>query len=123
MKRIMLVAAMAAAVIGILAFGGCSDSTTPDNDGPGYIKLNLIDAPGDYDQVNVHIVRVEVHRSDDTEYEVAQFIATACRNEELRPVARSRVSTAGPRARCSPWAKRAWPCRTETAPGPWSPPA
>lgn len=65
MKRILLVAATAAAVIGILAFGGCSDSTTPENDGPGYIKLNLIDAPGDYDQVNVHIVRVEVHRSDD----------------------------------------------------------
>lgn len=66
MKRILMVAMAATLATGILMMAGCSDdSTSPVNDGPGMIKLNMIDAPGDYQQVNVHIVRVEVHRSDD----------------------------------------------------------
>lgn len=65
MKRTLMVAVLATLAIGVLVLGGCSDSTSPENTGPGHIKLNMIDAPGDYQQVNVHIVRVEVHRSDD----------------------------------------------------------
>lgn len=65
MKRILMVAAAATLAVGALVVAGCSDSTSPESTGPGFIKLNMIDAPGDYDQVNVHIVRVEVHRGDD----------------------------------------------------------
>lgn len=44
----------------------CSDDsgTNPTTGGTGFIKINLIDAPGDYQQVNVEIVRVEIHRAD-----------------------------------------------------------
>lgn len=66
MKRNLMVAVLATLAIGGLVLGGCSDDpASPENAGPGYIKLNMIDAPGDYQQVNVHIVRVEVHRSDE----------------------------------------------------------
>jgi hypothetical protein len=71
MKRIFMGALLGSLAIGILVLGGCSDSTSPENAGPGYIKLNMIDAPGDYDQVNVHIVRIDVHRGDDGDTEDA----------------------------------------------------
>jgi hypothetical protein len=64
MKRILAAALLAALSLGAPTLIGCSDSTGPEADGPGRIQLNLIDAPGDYDQVNVHVIRVEVHRSD-----------------------------------------------------------
>ena len=44
---------------------GCSDSTEPEAGGDGSIKISMIDAPGDFDEVNVEVIRVEVHRGDD----------------------------------------------------------
>jgi len=64
MKRILSAALLSAILLWVVILTGCSDSTAPENTGPGQIKLNMIDAPGDYDEVNVHIVRIEVHRAD-----------------------------------------------------------
>ena len=47
-----------------LLVGGCSDDTTAPAQGTGFIKVNLVDAPGDYQQVNVEVIRIEVHRAD-----------------------------------------------------------
>lgn len=44
---------------------GCSDSTEPETGGTGWMKISLVDAPGDYDAVNVEVIRVEVHRGDE----------------------------------------------------------
>ena len=64
MKRILLsgLVLSLALLTGIL---GCSDSTAPadSNDGPGQLKLNLIDAPCDYDEVNLVVAGVRVHRA------------------------------------------------------------
>jgi len=40
----------------------CSDSTSPET-GQGQIKITMIDAPAAYDQINIVVDRVEVHRS------------------------------------------------------------
>lgn len=64
MKRILMTVIVTALLLLIGVLAGCSDSTAPESTAPGYIKLNMIDAPGDYDEVNVHIVRIEVHRAD-----------------------------------------------------------
>lgn len=65
MKRILLIAALGLALFGAGLMTGCSETTSPETGGVGTIRLNLIDAPGDYDQVNVEVIRVEVHRGDD----------------------------------------------------------
>jgi hypothetical protein len=44
---------------------GCSDSdTTAPQNGEGQLQIFMIDAPGDYDEVNVEVVEVRVHRAD-----------------------------------------------------------
>ena len=40
----------------------CSDSTSPET-GQGQIKITMVDAPADYDQVNIAVIRVEVHKA------------------------------------------------------------
>ncbi len=40
----------------------CSDSTSPET-GQGQLKLSMVDAPAGYDQVNIVVTRVEVHKS------------------------------------------------------------
>jgi hypothetical protein len=40
----------------------CSDSTSPET-GQGQLKITMVDAPADYDQINIVVDRVEVHRS------------------------------------------------------------
>jgi hypothetical protein len=40
----------------------CSDSTSPET-GQGQIKISMVDAPAAYDQINIVVDRVEVHRS------------------------------------------------------------
>lgn len=48
---------------------GCSDSDSPtagDNlAGEGRMQIFLIDAPGDYDAVNVEVIEVRIHRGDE----------------------------------------------------------
>jgi hypothetical protein len=40
---------------------GCSDSTSPET-GQGQIKITMVDAPAGYNQVNIVVTRVEVHK-------------------------------------------------------------
>lgn len=65
MRKVIALALTASLVLGLGLFAGCSDdSTTTPTNGTGFIKISLIDAPGDYQQVNLEVIRVEVHRSD-----------------------------------------------------------
>jgi len=65
MKKIFGLLMVALLTVGIVSLVGCSDSTEPQASGPGYIKVSMIDAPGDFDEVNVEVIRVEVHRGDE----------------------------------------------------------
>lgn len=49
--------------LGLIAFTGC-DATTETTPETGTMQVKMHDAPGDYDEVNVHISRVEVNRSE-----------------------------------------------------------
>jgi hypothetical protein len=65
MKNLILIPMAALLIVWALAMAGCSDSTEPEAAGPGFIKISMIDAPGDFDAVNVEVIRVEVHRGDE----------------------------------------------------------
>lgn len=41
----------------------CSDSTSPEN-GQGQLKITMVDSPAGYDQVNIVVTRVEVHKAE-----------------------------------------------------------
>ncbi|MHB1688706.1 MAG: DUF4382 domain-containing protein [Ignavibacteriaceae bacterium] len=41
---------------------GCSNSTSPAN-GQGQIMMTMVDAPAGFDQVNIAVIRVEVHKA------------------------------------------------------------
>ena len=69
MKKLLLIPLAALTLIWAGSMTGCSDSTEPETGGPGYIRVAMIDAPGDYDQVNVEVIRIEVHRGDDNDEE------------------------------------------------------
>ncbi len=58
MQRYMIIIV---AVIGTFV-GGCSKSVNPES-GEGEIKMNLIDSPAGFDQVNIVVTRVEVHKA------------------------------------------------------------
>jgi hypothetical protein len=55
--KIMIMATVALA----LSLGGCSDTTGPA--APGELRIILVDAPGDFQAVNIVVQRVEAHRS------------------------------------------------------------
>ena len=63
MKRILLFLALLFLSIGLGLIPGCSDSTAPE-DGTGRVVLTLIDAPGDYEAINLMVVGVECHMAD-----------------------------------------------------------
>jgi len=67
MKTSMILAMTLSILAGSIVLIGCSDSTSPESGGTGRMVINLMDAPGDYDQVNVEIIRVEVHRADSSD--------------------------------------------------------
>ncbi len=68
MRKAIFPALVAGLILTLGVIGGCSDdNATAPTGGTGFIKINLIDAPGDYQQVNVEIIRVEIHRSDDSD--------------------------------------------------------
>jgi hypothetical protein len=68
MRKVLLPALLATTILIVGIIGGCSDdATTAPTSGTGFIKINLIDAPGDYQQVNVEVIRVEVHRADEAD--------------------------------------------------------
>ena len=41
----------------------CSDSTSPET-GQGQLKITMVDSPAGYDEVNIVVTRVEVHKAD-----------------------------------------------------------
>lgn len=45
-----------------LIYFSCSDSASPI-EGQGQIKIHMVDAPADYDQINIVVNRVEVHQA------------------------------------------------------------
>jgi hypothetical protein len=47
-----------------LIITGCEKSAVEATPGPGELKLYLVDSPGDYDEVNIVVNKVEVHNSD-----------------------------------------------------------
>jgi hypothetical protein len=56
-----------ALVLGIFTatmfFASCKDSTTSPAGGQGQIKVTMVDAPASYDQINIVVARVEVHKA------------------------------------------------------------
>ena len=52
-----------------MGIAGCSEdnstTTDPAAAGAGHIKLNLIDSVGPYDEVNIEVIEVSVHRADE----------------------------------------------------------
>lgn len=69
MRKTFLTAAAATLIVLLGLFTGCSDdnSATAPLTGTGFIKVNLMDAPGDYQQVNLEVIRVEVHADDEAD--------------------------------------------------------
>ncbi len=67
MKKMLLIPVLALLVIWAGSMTGCSDSTEPATGGTGSIRISMIDAPGDYDAVNVEVIRVEVHLGDESD--------------------------------------------------------
>ena len=47
----------------IMIMWNCSDSTSPE-DAQGQIVITMVDSPADYDQINIAVTRVEVHRAE-----------------------------------------------------------
>ena len=63
MRKLPLISVATLLVIWAWTMAGCSDSTEPETGGTGSMRVSMIDAPGDYDEVNVEVIRVEVHSS------------------------------------------------------------
>ncbi|MBU1101910.1 MAG: DUF4382 domain-containing protein [Bacteroidetes bacterium] len=60
----MLRAIMSICVISlIMIMWNCSDSTSPES-AQGQIMITMVDSPADYDEINIAVTRVEVHRTD-----------------------------------------------------------
>ena len=69
MKKLLLIPLAVLTMISAASMTGCSDSTEPETGGTGSIRMFMIDAPGDYDDVNVEVIRIEVHRGDENDEE------------------------------------------------------
>jgi hypothetical protein len=55
-----------AMTLGVVSWlGGCSDSTDPDLTASGSLRLYLVDAPGDYEAVNIVVTGIQAHRAGD----------------------------------------------------------
>ena len=68
MRKAIFVALTISLIALLGLFAGCSDdNTTAPVSGTGFIKVNLMDAPGDYQQVNLEVIRIEIHASDNAD--------------------------------------------------------
>lgn len=54
---------LALALAAGLWLAGCSDSTEPDATATGSLRLYLVDAPGDYEAVNIVVTGISAHRA------------------------------------------------------------
>ena len=65
MKRILLPLLLTGVIAGMALLSACSDSTTaPATAADGRLVLHLTDAPGDYDEVNLTVIGVRIHKAD-----------------------------------------------------------
>ncbi len=62
-KYFIQLALVIIALITSAAITSCSDSTSPET-ARGQLKMTMVDAPAGYDQVNIVVTRVEVHKAD-----------------------------------------------------------
>ena len=63
MKKMLILFAFSLSII----LYSCSDESTAPNEGNGRIKMYMVDAPADYDSINIVVERVEVHKADNGE--------------------------------------------------------
>lgn len=62
-ERIVLFVFLLSFLAGALFVVSCTDSTSPET-GLGEFKLIMVDAPAGYDQVNIVVTSVEIHKTD-----------------------------------------------------------
>lgn len=62
-ERIILFVFLLSFLAGAAFVVSCTDSTSPET-GLGEFKLTMVDAPAGYDQVNIVVTRVEIHKTD-----------------------------------------------------------
>lgn len=62
-KRIVSLVLLLSFLAGSAFVISCTDSTSPET-GLGELKLTMVDAPAGYDNVNIVVTRVEVHKTD-----------------------------------------------------------
>jgi hypothetical protein len=62
-EKIMHIAVLLGFFATALIIFSCSDSTSPET-GQGQVKITMVDAPASYDEVNIVVIRVEVHKAD-----------------------------------------------------------
>ena len=64
MRNLTTILFAAAAAIAVAFAVGCSDSTSPAGaEGEGRLTLTMVDAPGDFDAVNIVVIGVRAHRA------------------------------------------------------------
>lgn len=61
-EKLIRFAVFAIFVAAGISIFSCSDSTSTES-GQGQIKITMVDAPAGYDQINIIVTRVEVHRT------------------------------------------------------------
>ena len=61
-KPLQLAVLFSFSVLALFVFR-CSDSTSPET-GQGQLKITMVDSPAEYDEVNIVVTRVEVHRAN-----------------------------------------------------------
>lgn len=61
-KRVKNTAKLLGLITSIAIIGGCANSSSPESS-QGQIKITMIDAPAAFDEVNIAVTRVEVHKS------------------------------------------------------------
>jgi hypothetical protein len=61
-KPLQLAVFFSFSVLALFVFR-CSDSTSPET-GQGQLKITMVDSPAEYDEVNIVVTRVEVHRAN-----------------------------------------------------------
>jgi hypothetical protein len=94
-KKKTLLSALAG--LGLLALlGGCSTDSGTGAPGLGRVNIRLTDAPGDFEQVNLVITGVSIHRGDETSgaWETMQFETATFDLLELRNGVFTNLATA-----------------------------
>lgn len=61
-KNFVLMSVLVTAFIAAFSVFGCSDSTSPEAQ-QGEVKITMIDAPAAFDNINIVVTRVEIHKA------------------------------------------------------------